>query len=218
MTSDTPFPSPAGLSADVLWGAVTRLGESGIVLPVVVAVAIGLGWTTRRADRALSLLWPVALAATLVTATKIAFMGFGWGIASVDFTGMSGHAMLAAAIYPVLVVVFISPTGRRRKVAMALAAAVVALVAVSRVAIDAHSVSEVLSGCAVGALAAAIAIRAVDRAGGVRLSFAWLAPALVWLLLTLPAPPVMASHDWIAALATTLSGRERPYVRADLHR
>ena len=73
---------------------------------------------------------------------------------------------------------------------MALAAAVVALVAVSRVAIDAHSVSEVLSGCAVGALAAAIAIRAVDRAGGVRLSFAWLAPALVWLLLTLPAPPV----------------------------
>jgi hypothetical protein len=52
---------------------------------------------------------PIAMAATLVTATKMAFMGFGWGIASIDFTDMSGHAMLAAAIYPVLAVVFVPP-------------------------------------------------------------------------------------------------------------
>ena len=63
----------------------------------------------------------------------------GWGIASIDFTGMSGHAMLAAAIYPVLAVVFVPPTSARRAVAMAAAAAagVILLVAVSRVAIDA---------------------------------------------------------------------------------
>jgi membrane-associated phospholipid phosphatase len=206
------------LSAEVLWGVVTRLGESGIVLPCVLVVAIGLAWSAKRADRALSLLLPVALAATLVTATKIAFMGFGWGIARIDFTGMSGHAMLAAALYPVLVVVFVPATGPRRAVATGLAAAVVVLVAVSRVALGTHSASEVLSGGAVGALAAAVAVRSIDRTGGARLSLFWLAPALVWLLLTLPAPPVMASHDWIAALATTLSGRERPYVRADLHR
>ena len=168
MTRDTPSPvaaSPAELSADVLWRVVTRLGESGIVLPLVLVVAIGLGWSARRADRALSLLLPIALAAILVTATKIAFMGFGWGIASIDFTGMSGHAMLAAAIYPVLAVVFVPPASPRREVATAAAAAVVVLVAVSRVAIDAHSASEVLSGCAVGALAAAVATRSIDRAG-----------------------------------------------------
>jgi len=206
------------LSADVFWGVVTRLGESGIVLPVVLVVAIGLGWSARRAGRALSLLLPVALAAIVVTATKIAFMGFGWGIARLDFTGMSGHAMLAAALYPVLVVVHVPPTGRRRAVAMALAAAVVALVAVSRVVLGTHSESEVLSGCAVGALAAVVATRSIDRAGGVRLSVVWLAPALAWMLLTFPAPPVMASHDWITQLAMTLSGRDHPYVRADLHR
>jgi len=206
------------LSAEVLWGAVTRLGESGIVLPVVLVVAIGLGWTARRADRALSLLLPVAVAATLVTATKIAFMGFGWGIARIDFTGMSGHAMLAAAIYPVLVVVFIPPTEPRRALAMALATVVVVLVVVSRVELDAHSPSEVLSGGAVGALAARVAIRAIAHAGGTRLSLAWLAPALAWLLLTFPAPPVMPSHGWIAGLAMALSGRDHPYVRADLYR
>jgi len=206
------------LSADVFWGVVTRLGESGIVLPVVLVVAIGLGWSARRAERALSLLLPVALAAIVVTATKIAFMGFGWGIARLDFTGMSGHAMLAAALYPVLVVVFTPATGPRRAAATWLAAAVVVLVAVSRVALETHSASEVLGGGAVGALAAAVVIRAIRRAGGTRLSPAWLAPALVWLPLTLPAPPVMASHDWITGLALTLSGRDHPYVRADLHR
>ena len=184
----------------------------------MLVVAIGLGWSARRADRALSLLLPIALAAILVTATKIAFMGFGWGIASIDFTGMSGHAMLAAAIYPVLGAVFVPPTRPRREVATAVAAAVVGLVAVSRVAIDAHSASEVLSGCAVGALAAVVSTRSIDRAGGMRLSLAWLAPPLVWMLLTFPAPPVMPSHDWITGLALSLSGRDHPYVRADLHR
>ena len=202
----------------MFWRAVTRFGESGIVLPLVLVVAIGLGWSARRPDRALSLLLPIALAATLVTATKIAFMGFGWGIASIDFTGLSGHAMLAAAIYPVLAVVFVPPTWPRREVATAAAAAIVGLVAISRVAVDAHSASEVLSGCAVGMLAAAVATRSIDRTGGTRLSLAWLAPGLVWLLLTFPAPPVMPSHDWITGLAMTLSGRDLPYVRADLHR
>jgi hypothetical protein len=161
---------------------------------------------------------PIAMAAALVTATKIAFMGFGWGIASIDLTGMSLHAMLAAAIYPVLAVVFVPPTSARRAVAMAAAAGVILLVAVSRVAIDAHSASEVLSGCAIGAIAAAAATRSIGRAGCVRVSLAWLAPGLAWMLLTLPAPPVLASHDWITELSMTLSGRDRPYVRADLHR
>ena len=206
------------MSAEALWGVVTRLGESGIVLPLVLVVAIGLGWSARRANRALPLLAPITLGAILVTATKIAFMGFGWGIASIDFTGMSGHAMLAAAIYPALVAVLVPQTRPHRALAMAAAASVVGLVAVSRVALATHSTSEVLSGCAVGALAAAVTIRSINRAGGVRLSPAWLAPALAWMLLTFPAPPVIASHEWITGLAMTLSGRDRPYVRADLHR
>jgi len=219
MTSDTPSPpvlSSGGSSVDQLWQIVTRLGESGILLPVLLVVAFGLGWSARRADGPLRLLLPIALAATIVTATKIAFLGFGWGIASLDFTGMSGHAMLAAAGYPVLAAAFVAPAARRK--AVAVAAAVAGLVAVSRIAVGAHSASEVVSGCLIGAVAGAVATRSIVRPGGRGLSLAWLVPPFVWLLLTLPAPPVMATHDWITKVAITLSGRDRPYVRADLHR
>jgi hypothetical protein len=188
------------------------LGESGILLPVLLVAAFGLGWSARRADGPLRLLLPIALAATLVTATKIAFLGFGWGIASLDFTGISGHAMLASGGFPVLAAIFVAPDARRK------AAAVAGLVAVSRIAVGAHSVSEVVSGYLIGAVAGAIATRSLVHAGGRGLSLAWLVPAFVWLLLTLSAPPVMATHDWITEIALTLSGRDRPYVRADLYR
>ena len=140
------------------------------------------------------MLLPIALAAILVTATKIAFMGFGWGIARIDFTGLSGHAMLAAAIYPVLVVVFVSPTHRRRAAGAAAAALVGIRGRFSRRDGRPFGIGSA-QRIAVGALAAAIATRSIDRAGGVRLSFAWLTPGLVWMLLTLPAPPVMQSRD-----------------------
>jgi membrane-associated phospholipid phosphatase len=219
MTSDMPTPpglSSGGSSADLLWQTLTRFGESGILLPVLLVAAFGLGWSARRADGPLRLLLPIALAATLVTATKIAFLGFGWGIASLDFTGISGHAMLAFGGFPVLAAIFVAPAARRK--AVAVAAAVAGLVAVSRIAVGAHSASEVVSGCLIGAVAGAIATRSLVYAGGRGLSPAWLLPAFVWLLLTLSAPPVMATHDWITEIALTLSGRDRPYVRADLYR
>ncbi|MDP9108232.1 MAG: membrane-associated phospholipid phosphatase, partial [Pseudomonadota bacterium] len=38
----------------------------------------------------------------LVVASKIAFIGWGIGSQSLDFTGLSGHAMRACAVMPVL--------------------------------------------------------------------------------------------------------------------
>ena len=201
----------------MFWRAVTRLGESGIVLPLVLVVAIGLGWSARRADRALSSLLPIALAATLVTATKIAFMGFGWGIARLDFTGMSGHAMLAAAIYPVLVVVFVPPTrpaGARRWRRGSGHRARGRLARRDQRPFRIGGAQRLRRRRARGGGRDPVH----RRAGGIRVSLAWLAPALAWMLLTLPAPPVMPSHNWITKLALTLSGRDHPYVRADLHR
>jgi fructose-specific phosphotransferase system IIC component len=124
--------------------------------------------------------------------------------------------MLASGGFPVLAAIFVAPAARRK--AVAVAAAVAGLVAVSRIAVGAHSVSEVVSGYLIGAVAGAIATRSLVHAGARGLSLAWLVPAFVWLLLTLSAPPVMATHDWITEIALTLSGRDRPYVRADLYR
>ena len=36
------------------------------------------------------------------TASKVAFIGWGLGLSALDFTGISGHAMIASAVYPLL--------------------------------------------------------------------------------------------------------------------
>jgi hypothetical protein len=46
------------------------------------------------------LLFGIAMLA--VVATKIAFLGWGIGSEALDFTGISGHAARATAIFPVL--------------------------------------------------------------------------------------------------------------------
>ena len=54
--------------------------------------------------RVLALRWMVGLApAALITlATKLAFIDWGIGWTAMDFTGVSGHTMCVAAIYPIL--------------------------------------------------------------------------------------------------------------------
>ncbi len=214
----SPDASAARLNPDACWRGLTRLGESGIALPLLLVVAGGIAWSARRPTAAFLLLLPTALAVLLVTASKIAFLGFGWGIASLDFTGLSGHAMFAAAIYPMLAATFAPAPSTRYAPAMVLAAAVAVVVAISRLVTGAHSASEVLGGFAVGTVAAAVSIQSLRRIRTPGLALVWLAPAFAWLLFTLPAAPLVASHDWVSQLATTLAGRDRPFVRADLHR
>ena len=84
------------------WHLVTRLGESGIVLPVAITAAIWLLVDSREPRSAWFWLVPLGVAASITTVTKLAFLGWGIGSATFNFTGISGHAMFSAAIYPVL--------------------------------------------------------------------------------------------------------------------
>ena len=84
------------ISDSARWLYVTRLGEAEIVLPVML---VSMGWLLRRPGHARLVSWWSGLVAgaVLVTlATKVAFIGFGVGVAVIDFTGVSGHAMFAA--------------------------------------------------------------------------------------------------------------------------
>ena len=83
---------------------------------------------------------------------KLAFMGWGIGIRELDFTGFSGHSALSASIWPVMMWLL---TGRFstavRKTAVLSGYALALLIGYSRTAIHVHSVSEVISGLALGA-------------------------------------------------------------------
>jgi hypothetical protein len=89
------------------------------------------------------------------------------------------------------------------------------LIGVSRLVLQVHSVSEVASGCLLGAAISLLFARIlIGLPRPVRVP-----PALaLGLLLLAPAPMSQAAptEQWLEQIALSLSGREAPYRRADL--
>lgn len=200
------------------WYLLTRLGEAQILLPVMLATAAWLGWRERTWALARRWLTATAAAALLTTATKVAFIGWGVGSATLDFTGISGHAMFAAAILPVLLRLCEAPLPPRlHGLGLAAGCALALAVAVSRGVLNAHSPSEIVSGSLLGFLASAATLQR-DDAPRPRLPLAL--PLVLCLALTLgvAAAPPSRTHDWVTRLALAASGHAAPYTRYQMLR
>lgn len=200
------------------WALLTRLGEAQILVPLLLAAMLWLWLGAGQGRLVLRWLACLALAAGLTALSKVAFMGWGHGSARWDFTGFSGHAMFAAACFPLLA--WVALLGRDRlmqKLAVIASFVLAALVAYSRLEVHAHSASESASGFALGALASVMALRG---APALRLALPlWLPAALAAGLLVLPlSAPRSRSHDLMVELSLQLSGRPQVYTRQDLHR
>ncbi len=213
----------------LFWYAVTRLGEAQILLPAFVAGALWLAFARPAGARGRlaqgnahahdhparqsARRWVAAIFATTVvtTASKVAFLGFGFGIAALDFTGFSGHSMYATSILPVLAAL----VGGRRGAIVGMLLAL--LVTYSRVDLGAHSWSEALAGLALGGAAAWWTLADyLAHPGAVRAP--WWLPLLLaaWLtLLPMHAPP-SRTHSLVVWVSLKLSGRPRPYTRFEL--
>ena len=204
-----------------LWKVVTRLGESQILLPAAVLTALWFAWRDRSPRLAVVWLGGLVTATLITTASKVAFMGYGLGWAALDFTGVSGHAMFAAAIYPLTGVAISSAIAglqapRWWGLGLLVGAVLAMLVGYSRVVVEAHSWSEVVAGLLVGGVVTLWAAR-VKRAPPAQHSV-WLPVAVcVWLGSALPTAPPSPTHGWVTQLALAISGRAEPYTRADLH-
>jgi hypothetical protein len=163
----------------------------------------------------------------VVLASKVAFSGWGIGSAALDFTGISGHTMLASAVFPVLLGWLFQQRDRRHGAAglsLGLLAGLLVgcLVGYSRIMVGAHSWSEVVLGWCCGAAIAAVACRTMlfgsAAAAPVLMIRLAIVPALVGLLSmhqTMAAK--VPAHEWEVRLALALSGRDHPYVRQDLY-
>jgi hypothetical protein len=159
-----------------------------------------------------------ALAAFLTTASKVAFIGWGIGSARWDFTGISGHAMFAAAVYPLLAVTLtarFSPVWQ--KLTFIFSLVLVVLVGVSRVVVGAHSGSEVLAGLVTGSLVVA---SVMTRNHVPYAAMSYFVPAIValWLMLAPVHAPQLPTHALVTRLALYLSGHQHPYTRFEMLR
>ncbi len=197
------------------WTHLTNWGNSVLLMPTALVIAIGL-WIGGR--RRLALRWAVGFAAAvlLTLATKIAFLGWGLGVRSLDFTGISGHSVLAASVLTMLAwwVAQDSPNPAMRTVIVAIGVVVAALIGWSRLVLHTHSPSEVVSGLALGFATAWLATAPVPRRDHDR----WVRWAiLVALLLGFVLPlghAVDEPHQLVTRIALALSGRTQVFTRA----
>ncbi|WP_353153156.1 phosphatase PAP2 family protein [Herminiimonas fonticola] len=192
----------------ISWAAFTKLADSNFTMPVAALLAVWLaGARAWKPFFQWSFLFGAGI--LLVVATKIAYIGWGAGIPALDFTGISGHAMRATAIAPALMAILLQKKTRQlQQIGLLAGLAFGIAISISRLAIHVHSVSEVVSGCLLGA--------------AVGLGFAWLIRnrpivfdrklllvgviALLPVLSLKPAP----TDSWMESVAYYLSGKERP--------
>lgn len=196
------------------WSSLSTLGSLAVTGPIGIAIAV---WLLAGKSWRLTLSWCVLFGAgmALVVLTKVAFIGWGLGVASVEFAGFSGHAMRASAVFPVAFYL----ASRHASVpaqrwALAAGALLAVLVSVSRVPVLAHSVSEAFTGCVLGLLVAGAFIWLAQSERHVVFGRALAALCIPALLIAPHAEPV-PTERWMTELALYLSGRDHPYTRHD---
>lgn len=208
------------------WHLLTRLGEAQVLLPLAALAVLGL-WACPQ-QRPVVRRWLLGFLAAflLTTVSKVAFMGWGMGIASWDFTGFSGHAMSAASVLPLLAWLGLQACRSPgvRVAGLGAAVGLAAVIAYSRLPVGAHSASEAVLGFVLGVAASWYALHrarpSVSDASSSRVLRRSAALAVVMLAVLTAAPwvsPPTRTHQWVTALSLKLSGRPHPYTRQQLH-
>lgn len=192
------------------WPLITRLGDSSLLAPAAVLVFC---WLLYRRETAKAGLWLLlfGFSTVLVVGSKLAFMGWGVGIPNLNFTGISGHSMLAGAVLPTLAAQLFS-TRHAALAAAALAAVIAVLVGLSRLAINVHSPAEVCAGLALGLGTSAVFLAAS------RAHLPGFHPAALMLVVVLALGQTVTgvrapTHQLLERIAAHLAGRDQPYQR-----
>jgi len=198
----------------ITWSSITSFGDMTVTAPAGLAIAV---WLLLSNEKRMALWWSGLFGAglALVALTKIAFMGWGIGIPSLDFTGISGHAMRGMAVIPVLFFLF----SQRFSMPVRLAAIMAGfgfgtLVAVSRVVLQQHSHSEAVIGWLLGGLVSVTFIHMSHALQRCVLNRSRVAFAVMLLLVTVSAEPA-PTQRWLTKATQLISGHDATFSRSD---
>lgn len=197
----------------ITWQTITNLASFSVIAPAAVAVT---AWLLLGRAWRLTAWWLILFLGgmTLVVASKIAFIGWGIGSREYDFTGFSGHVVRAMAIVPVLLYLVSQRTSAFLRVAsVLLGLAFGTLIAVSRIEVHAHSLSESVTGWLLGAAISLWMIYLLKQSPPIRANHWFLALGLLGLVFASPYAEPTPTQRWITQAALYLSGHDRPYIR-----
>jgi membrane-associated phospholipid phosphatase len=162
--------------------ALTEFGDAAVTLPL--AAAIGL-WLLSSGARRATLWWGISivLCSGVTAVSKIFF----WGCPPIsDLHSPSGHTSLSTLVYGATALIAAFAGGDwRPRVAIAAGLGFVLAIGVSRLLLDAHSVTEVLLGWLIGGASLALFGREYRNCGptNARLAPLLLGNAVLALLL-----------------------------------
>ena len=187
---------------------------------IPMAIVIGLTLAFSQGTGKLAVWWTLFWTATggLVLATKLAFFMWGIGSARFDFTGLSGHAALAALIWPAAMwLLAANRTALSTTFWVVMGFVIGAAIAYSRVELNDHSSSEAVIGFVAGSLIGLGFWWLVRCCKPFRIRYAGLAGAVLLALVVVQHGRPTPTQDWIRLVSTRLTGAP-PFRRPDLHR
>jgi membrane-associated phospholipid phosphatase len=195
------------------WALMTDFGDSAVLAPAALVIAVWL--VAERAWRG-ALLWCLlfGFGVMLVVASKIAFMGWGIGSQAINFTGVSGHALMATSVYGTGLWLVLQRQRRAFRVTGVVVGLVAgALIGLSRLVLDAHSPAEVLAGFLLGAVVSLGFVR-LSRCCSALPNRPPLALVAVSAMLTVGTYGDHApTQPFLTKVALRLSGHPQPYTR-----
>lgn len=201
------------------WRTLTYFGDSMLLIPTAVIIALVLPWKSDNRRTVWYWLLAFGLAGLLVSISKIMFLGFGIGSARYNFTGFSGHSAMSATLWPVMMWLI---SGRWptfcRALTIGIGYLIPLMVGLSRLVIHAHSVSEVLAGLMLGFTLSSAFLLSQRRTALKGFSVVQVAVAFLIPLLLMGHGRVATTQQFLERFSADLAGLEKPFTRADLFR
>lgn len=200
------------------WRAITSLGDSALLLPLIAWIAICLFWSPATRRDGWRWVFAAACCGGVVVLSKLLFMAWGIGPPGLNYTGFSGHTALAILAWPSLAGLLAREMSRSRRISLIAVGAIVGIaVALSRLALKVHSPSEVWLGAVAGAVVVTWFLAGVGRTGATPLGI----PARQSIILACGAllvgflcyGRVFPSQHLLQDIALWLSGHPNVFTR-----
>lgn len=201
------------------WRTLTYFGDSMLLIPTAVIIALILPWKSDNRRTVWYWLLAFGLAGLLVSLSKILFLGFGIGSARFNFTGFSGHSAMSATLWPVMLWLVSGrwPTPLRLLV-IGVGYLIPLMVGFSRLVIHAHSASEVATGLLLGFTLSSAFLLSQRRTALKGFSWPQIGAAFLVPLLLLGHGRLATTQQFLERFSADLAGLEKPFTRADLFR
>ena len=204
----------------IWWACLVAVGESAVMLPIALGIGVAL---YLGASRAPALVWLLTFGAAflVVAVAKLAFDIGGWSLPGLQIYSISGHAMLAGAVFPMLLMLgasLVRPSwgcwGAWGGVLLAL------MMAVGLVAGNYHTPAETVIGSTIGLGVAWFNLRQGKVVVHRRLGIA-IAPVLLAVCLSVPAvllggsKPIKLALWHRASIWVDAPGHYKRFIEAD---